>query len=380
MARADRHHKDKKANKRTDAKDEILGASPGAVRKKGKGGSPRSRKEDSGKKPKKLLNKILVVILLLFVVVTGSSLAYQYFSKGYINSVVPFQQEEEPFKNSEVTMLMLGSDKRADGSIGGQRSDTIVVGRFNFKEGTARIISIPRDTLVKIPGYEPTKINAAYSYGGVALLKKTIEDFYGISIDRTVEIDFESFQKAVTTLGGVEIVLDEPLYNKDWDLDLKAGSNILDGPTALTFVRFRGTPTADLGRIKRQQLFLRSLAHDIKTKANLFEQVDIISNLFKDLTTNLSLKEMLYMFNSYKKIDNFVIESWTSDGVPQMINGGSYVVPNTDIMKMAQNYLNGTLVVTESEEDHLFPKLVPPLEKAKLDREAALKAMQQNAK
>lgn len=377
MGRVDKHHKEKKSRKKTTTAEEILGKNADRVKNPGRQKQKKAQQKEA--KPKKILNKILIAIVLLFALVTGGSLAYQYFSQGYISSVVPFTSEEELFEGGEMTMLMLGSDKRADGSIGGQRSDTIVIGRFNFNEGTARVISIPRDTLVKIPGYEATKINAAYSYGGVALTKKTIEDFYGITIDRTVEIDFESFKEAVDILGGVEIVMDEPLYSKDWGLNLQVGPNILDGGTALDFVRFRGTPTADLGRIKRQQLFLRSLAHDIKTKANIFEQVDILSNLFGDLTTDLTFNELIYMFNSYKKLDNFQISSWTSAGETGMINGGSYVIPDKNIMKMAQGFLDGTLVVTEPEQDDLFPELVTPVEKAKQDREIAQKAAQQNA-
>ena len=111
----------------------------------------------------------------------------------------------------------------------------------------------------------------------------------------------------------------------------------------------------------------------------ILEIFHILSNLFGDLTTDLTFNELIYMFNSYKKLDNFQISSWTSAGETGMINGGSYVIPDKNIMKMAQGFLDGTLVVTEPEQDDLFPELVTPVEKAKQDREIAQKAAQQNA-
>ena len=372
MGRVKNRHGGKKSVSKKEAKQII-----GNVKPKGKSSKGKKKKE---KAPMKLLNKILIILVLLLFVAVGGSLAYQFLSKGYITSVVPIiGQEQELFNDGKVTILMVGADTREEeGGVG--RSDTIIVGRFNFKEGTTRLISIPRDYYVSIPGYGKTKINAAFAYGGIDLTKETVEKLMGVTIDRTIQIDLETFPEVVYMLEGVDVVMDEALYDEDWQLDLHEGSNLLDGPTALRFVRFRGTAVGDLGRMKRQQLFLRSLAHDIKTKANVFEQTSIISNLLGGLKTNLTLNEALYMFSAYKKFNNFTIDAWTASGTIDYVDGsGSVIIPDSDAAKMTRGFLDGSLVIAQGEENATSPSLITLTERAKLNREAAEAAAEENS-
>ncbi len=382
MGRVEKRHSSKdKASKK--ASKEILGSSKieqkkrndqEAAKKSGKKGKKKKQKNSM-----KLINKILIILVLLFVAVIGSSLAYQFLTRGYISNIIPVAGEEQAlFNNGEVNILMLGADARPGEDA--SRSDTILVAHVDFNEGTARVVSIPRDTVVNIPGNGKAKINAAYAYGGLELTKETIEEFYGIKIDKTIEINFDSFSDTVNMLGGVEIIMEEPLYDEDWQLDLKAGSNTLDGETALRFVRFRGTPTGDFGRMGRQQLFLKSLAHDIKTKANIFEQTPILTNLLKDIKTDISLNELLYMFSAYKKIDDFKIDTWTSIGnVDFMDDLGSVIIPIAGVDKMVQGFLAGDLVVDDPHVEGILPELITITEKAQLDRDEAEKQAELNS-
>ena len=371
MSRVENRHGGKKSVSPKEAEQIIGNAKP-----KGKSSEGKKKKE---KAPMELLDKILIILALLLFVAVGGSLAYQFLSKGYITSVVPIiGQEQELFNDGEVTILMVGADTREEEGVG--RSDTIIVGRFNFKEGTARFVSIPRDYYVSIPGYGKTKINAAFAYGGIDLTKETVKKLMGITIDRTMQIDFETFSKVVCMLEGVDVVMDEALYDEDWQLDLHEGSNLLDGPTALRFVRFRGTAAGDLERMKRQQLFLRSLAHDIKTKANIFEQTSIISNLLRGLKTNLTLNEALYMFNAYKKFNNFTMDAWTASGTIGYVDGsGSVIIPDSDAAKMTRGFLDGSLVIAQGEENATLPSLITLTERAKLNKEAAEAAAKENS-
>lgn len=326
------------------------------------------------------LNKILIVLVLLLFTSTGVSLVYQFLSRGYIaNMSLVVNREQHLFNNGEVTILIVGLDAKEKGEDVG-RSDTIILGRFNFKEGTAKLISIPRDYYVSIPGYGKTKINAAFVYGGINLTQETIEKLTGITIDRTIQIDFEAFSKVVDMLGGVEVVMDEDLYDEDWQLGLYKGSNFLDGPTALRFVRFRGTAIGDLGRMKRQQVFLRSLAHDIKTKVNIFEQANIVNNLLGGLKTDVTLNEAIYMFSSYKNFDKFTIDTWTALGAVGYIDGsGDVIFPYSDVAKMARGFLDGSLVVDKGEENTVNCHLITLTEMAKLKREAAQEAVEDSS-
>lgn len=127
------------------------------------------------------------------------------------------------------------------------RADTLMLIRAGG--GTFRKLSIPRDTFAEIPGYAPTKINAAFAYGGAALQIKTIEQFLGIKIDHLAIVDFSGFEKLIDAVGGVEVNLPHKLCadisggaghgQGGITLRLHKGENTLDGQKALAYSRVR---------------------------------------------------------------------------------------------------------------------------------------------
>ena len=132
-------------------------------------------------------------------------------------------------------------------SQGEYRADTLMLIRAGG--GTFRKLSIPRDTFAEIPGYAPTKINAAFAYGGAALQIKTIEQFLGIKIDHLAIVDFTGFEKLIDAVGGVEVNLPHKLCadisggaghgQGGVTLRLHKGENTLDGEKALAYSRVR---------------------------------------------------------------------------------------------------------------------------------------------
>jgi LCP family protein required for cell wall assembly len=170
-------------------------------------------------------------------------------------------------------ILVLGSDQRP-GETGPSRADTIMLMRYGG--GKAARLSIPRDTLVDIPGSGPSKINAAYAIGGPALMIQTVRQFLGIEINHVVEIDFENFPKFVDSLGGVKMDLGgcivsrfegrTPRYGCEGNFRRcrdKDGKTQLGGKEALDVVRIRKNRCApeesDLTRARRQQKFLEAV-------------------------------------------------------------------------------------------------------------------------
>jgi LCP family protein required for cell wall assembly len=179
--------------------------------------------------------------------------------------------------------LIVGSDSRAaldpnatnadaflgDGDPGGQRSDTMLVLRMDSKGAT--MLSIPRDLYVTIADSgRKRKINAAFN-GGPQNLVNTVSQALDIPIHHYLEVDFVSFAGLVDALGGVTIDFPHPAYDANSGLFVKHGGAVeLNGTQALAYVRARHyvevydgrehrDPTADLGRIKRQQAFLRAV-------------------------------------------------------------------------------------------------------------------------
>ena len=107
-------------------------------------------------------------------------------------------------------VLVLGSDRRPGEKRG--RADTIMLMRYGG--GKAARLSIPRDTLVNIPGVGPSKINAAYAIGGPPLMIETIKQFLGIEVNHIVEVDFKGFPKFVDALGGVNMTFGKCIVSR----------------------------------------------------------------------------------------------------------------------------------------------------------------------
>lgn len=161
------------------------------------------------------------------------------------------------------TYLLVGSDSReglsraqrrqfGTGSGEGRRTDTIML--LHTGSGPNLLLSIPRDSLVEVPGYGTTKINAAYAYGGPRLLVRTIEQATGIRVDSYVEIGFAGFVNVVDAVGGIEICPKEPMKDPLANLDVRKGCQEADGTTALGYARSRKISTlGDIDRAQRQR-------------------------------------------------------------------------------------------------------------------------------
>jgi polyisoprenyl-teichoic acid--peptidoglycan teichoic acid transferase len=191
-----------------------------------------------------------------------------------------------------MNILLLGSDSRAfvedsadEGSfgntsvVGGQRADVIIIARIEPKARRGILVSIPRDTYVRLPKYKgQVLINQSFEDGPQGVID-AIKSNFGIPINHYAEIGFDGFRKMVDAIGGVRMYIPAPSRdrppagekNRGTGLDIRtAGCQTLDGTQALAWVRSRyfqyyeagkwhADPTADLGRINRQQDFLRRL-------------------------------------------------------------------------------------------------------------------------
>ncbi|ATG53174.1 transcriptional regulator [Brachybacterium vulturis] len=162
------------------------------------------------------------------------------------------------------TYLIAGSDRRdgeavdEDGTTGA-RADTMML-LHKAPGGNSYLVSLPRDTLVEIPGYGGYKLNAAYSFGGAPLLVETVEEFTGLTVDHYVEIGFDGVSDVVDSVGHVNLCIDQDVDDEKSGLVMAEGCHDVGGEQALAFVRARYfDPTADLGRQQRQQQFVGAL-------------------------------------------------------------------------------------------------------------------------
>ncbi len=180
------------------------------------------------------------------------------------------------------TVLVLGSDARPKDSkepgagSGPSRADSIVLMRFGG--GRAARLSIPRDTVVDIPGGGRQKINAAYAIGGAAKMTETVEQYLGIEVNHVVEVSFSNFPGLIDAMGGVvyrgDCVVSRingGFKNGGYTLRLKAGKTTIDGKQALALARTRKNECnpreSDLTRASRQQKILGAMKSRVMSPA-----------------------------------------------------------------------------------------------------------------
>lgn len=233
----------------------------------------------------------LVALTTAVTVTVGGLVGVNYVYDQKLDSIervdVELTDDTEP--GEPANFLLLGSDTRefvetaeAEEAFGsaeeqaGQRSDTIMVVHVDPKARMGLLVSFPRDLLVDIPGIGESKINAAYNDGPQAVVD-TIEQNFDIPIHHYLEVDFASFEGIVNAVGGVPVYFDAPARDEKTGLDVAffgaeyPGCFELDGRVALAYVRSRSYEKnidgewipdneSDLGRIDRQQKFMRRLA------------------------------------------------------------------------------------------------------------------------
>lgn len=249
-----------------------------------------------------------------------------------------------------LNVLVLGSDRRdvvGEGDRdarqfkggGGQRADVIILVHIAPKAESAVMVSLPRDLRVNIPGRGRQKINAAYA-GGPNLMLKTVAAFTGLEINHYVEVNFSSFRQIVDAVGGVKIYVNRKLKDKKSGLDLPAaGCYAMDGDVALSFVRARNIdPTADIGRIQRQQLFMRTILRKVKSTGFLLNLPRVLKlsdavgkGLKYDKGVDLGLARAVA--NKLAGYEKGRVDFRIVPGRPRMIGGGSYVVADEDDSK-----------------------------------------------
>jgi LCP family protein required for cell wall assembly len=216
-------------------------------------------------KPKKQRRWWLRIILALLLVWLLFLIIVPIWAWSKIDKVDAEPDGNRPDDQPGTTYLVVGSDSREGLSkeegqelgtggekvASGQRTDTIML--LHVGDGQPLLMSIPRDSIVNIPGSGENKVNAAFSFGGPELLVETLEKETGIRIDDYVEIGLGGFVNVVDAVGGVEICPDEALKDRKAGLDIDAGCQEADGVTALGFARTRAFSTGDIERAQNQR-------------------------------------------------------------------------------------------------------------------------------
>jgi LCP family protein required for cell wall assembly len=266
----------------------------------------------------------------------------------------------------DLTFLVVGSDSREGiedltffGPAGGERGDVIMMVRLDATSGEARILSVPRDLWVEIPGFGEDKINAAFSYGGPSLMVQTIRENLGIQVNHYVEIDFVGFIDMVNQLGGIEMTFAYPARDKNSGLNIDAGTQILDGEQALAFARSRkyeeyqgeqwvSVDASDLGRAARQQQVVGAILSKLKSPSSIAEAGDIAGSMAENMTVdaNLAGSSIGSLAWNFRGVITGGIEGQTLPVYGDTVGGASVVMADEpEATAVVEGFLTGIMPV-----------------------------------
>jgi LCP family protein required for cell wall assembly len=242
------------------------------IRSDGRAGAQRGADTKKQFKPKKKVKRIVIgVVVLILIAILAIPTGFLFWANSHLKHIDALSQK--PDTTSE-TYLIAGTDKRdsvlVKDDTEGVRTDSVLL-LVKPKKGPAALISIPRDTLVDIPGNGQNKINAAYSFGGPKLLVETVEKLTDIKVDHYVEIGMLGTAKLVDAVGGITVCSDlTNIDDPDSGLKWNGGCHEVDGGQALAFARMRyQDPLGDIGRAERQRQVIKQLLAKVQSPATL---------------------------------------------------------------------------------------------------------------
>lgn len=255
-------------------------------------------------------------------------------------------------KNVE-NILLVGIDARAD-NFKYARADTIIVASINKSKKQIGLTSLMRDTYVKIPGHRNNRINASYAFGGIELLKKTINKNFNLNIDKHIIINFKGFEKVINILDGVYVDIKKyeikelnrcliGLRRSTRNFISQSGLNHLNGQQALAYCRIRRVGNGDYERTERQRGVLKSIIEKVK-ELKFSQYPKIIASIYPYVKTNLSSIEWLKLIYNYYGIKNWNVESMQiptdKSGRPRKINSMWVIDPDIEeCIKYIQEFI-----------------------------------------
>jgi LCP family protein required for cell wall assembly len=304
----------------------------------------------------------LILVLVVILVLAGAAFGYNEYEWSQVSSA-PCPTCAPAANGAPYNVLLIGSDSRAGESAAqaqhfgtatqaaGQRSDTIKIVHVDPQAGTARTLSIPRDTYVQLSGLPAgtglstdNKINSAYNNGPNGLIT-TIENTFGIPISHYIVVNFFGVQDAVNALGGISLnfpypARDDDNGNNNSGLSIPtAGCQVLNGASALALSRSRyyqyyangywhSDPTSDLGRITRQNIVIAAALNKAKSTYNPLTLNSLLSSMVHDFSKDDGLTEgdLFSLVERYHAFGGSNLQAVTLPTVAATTSGGSSVL------------------------------------------------------
>ncbi len=249
-------------------------------------------------------------------------------------------------KKKNILLMGVDSNGRKSNRFENCRSDTMVVASLDPIDGKVGLMSIPRDSRVRIPNRDGLeKINSAHALGGPDLAVKTVEEVFGIPIDNYIVIDTTGLKSLFEAIGPVEVLVEKRMVYRDraarLNIDLEPGKHMLDAHQVEEYLRFRHDQRGDLGRIERQQWFLRQAVAKVKEPAFLLKLPKLLEFAKDYVVTDMGVNELTELFGFGKDIKSQQVETAMLPGDARTVNGGSYWIPDPARAALVISQLTG---------------------------------------
>ncbi len=320
----------------------------------------------SKKKKSKVLKIILFIITLtICIAVAGGTYIYQSLSELSENSQlkdsVTNKEKDiviEKNENDSINILALGvdiGDPTSNSENDPKRTDTMILIHYNPVNESVNVVSIPRDTLIRI-NKKDSKINAAHAFGGITYAIDAVEKLLDIEIDYYGKVNYEGFRKIIDSIGGVDMEISSNMNYDDDSQNLhihfEKGETVhLDGEKAEEFFRWRknnngtGLAEGDLGRIENQHMFIEKVIEKLKSPKIIPRIPAILMILPKYCETNMSADEIIKYGCDFIKASEVKMDTLKGDS--QYINGISYFLYDKDFNKEILDVLHDRKVIKE---------------------------------
>ena len=329
-----------------------------------------------GRRKGKIVARVFLVLGILISMTAGSALAYVKHTSDSMLALMNFDnsgtisdmdlsQYKLDSDTDVVNILLVGADKNNDEQDKDvdRRSDSMMIATMDIKHNKLKLTSLMRDMYVDIPGYGGRKLNAAYSFGGIKLLYKTLVKNFGIKMDGYMEVNFDAFVNVIDELGGVEVNLTESeainlrqtnYIKRRKYRAVKKGKQIFNGYQALGYCRIRhgkrqpdgrlpGVYTAsgkgdDYGRTERQRLTIQAVLKKAR-QLSPDELLKLAEVIMPNIKTDIDKDEVYtYLMTIFRmgttKLHQFSLPiegGYTS----QKIRGDQCLVPDLSANKAA---------------------------------------------
>lgn len=229
----------------------------------------------------------------------------------------------------ELLFLLMGIDGDDVSKSKGYRTDTMILAKVNFDDGSINLLSIPRDSRVYVKG-KRDKITHAHAYGGSELAIRTVREFLNIDLEYFVKVDYQVVKGIVDAIGGIDIDVpvrmkySDPKASPPLKIDLQPGIQELNGQKAHDFLRFRGYKSGDVGRVEAQQYFMTEFIKQSLRIKNIPQIPKMVEEYYKNVETNIPLTTMLRAAASASNLDIENMNTFIIPGEGKYVGDTSY--------------------------------------------------------